>query len=69
VNRTYKLHIPRNYKLNNTIPIPLLVSFHGWSGNAIENEQDAEFISKLTLVNHVNIFKRFNKNYVLVNFK
>ena len=46
VNRTYKLHIPRAYNLSNTLPLPLVLSFPGWGGNAFENEQDAQLISK-----------------------
>ena len=46
VKRTYKLHIPQAYNLSNTLPLPLVLSFPGWGGNAFENEQDAQLISK-----------------------
>ena len=34
LQREYLLHVPTHYKRNNDIPVPLVLDYHGWTGNA-----------------------------------
>ncbi len=43
VTRTYRLHVPLNYNLNNEAPVPLLMDYHGWAGNAYWQERSSFF--------------------------
>jgi hypothetical protein len=43
VTRTYRLHVPLNYNLNNEAPVPLVMDYHGWAGNAYWQEKSSFF--------------------------
>ena len=34
VTREYALHLPAHYDMANTRPTPLVIDYHGWTGNA-----------------------------------
>ena len=34
VTREYALHLPAHYDMANTLPTPLVIDYHGWTGNA-----------------------------------
>jgi len=40
VYRNYRLHLPTHWPRENNIPLPLLLDFHGWTGNAMGHESD-----------------------------
>jgi len=43
VTRTYRLHVPQQYNLNNDVPLPLVLDYHGWGSTAIAHEKVAKF--------------------------
>ena len=34
VSRSYRLHVPKHWPLDNNQPLPLLLDFHGWTQHA-----------------------------------
>jgi len=40
VYRNYRLHLPMHWPRENDVPLPLLLDFHGWTGNAMGHESD-----------------------------
>ena len=34
VEREYNLHLPAHYDTSNTVPVPLVLDYHGWTGTA-----------------------------------
>jgi len=42
VNRNYRLHVPANY--NKDVAAPLVVDYHGWTGNSHSQERYSHFV-------------------------
>jgi len=40
VSRSYRLHVPKHWPLDNKRPLPLLLDFHGWTQHAAGHEKD-----------------------------
>lgn len=41
VTRAYILHLPANYDQSNNVAVPLLLDYHGWTDNAVEQMEIA----------------------------
>ena len=55
VVRTYRVHVPRPYNLNNEVAVPLVMDYHGYGSGAEWQEMDSNFIGTSTL-NSVSIY-------------
>ena len=42
-NRVYRLHLPTAYASSNDAPTPMVVDFHGWSGDSNSQERKSQF--------------------------
>ena len=43
VSRSYRLHLPLHFPLANSVPLPLVLDYHGWGGTARSQEKDSQF--------------------------
>ena len=48
VSRSYRLHVPKHWPLDNNQPLPLLLDFHGWTQHAGARKTQTKFETGIT---------------------
>ena len=48
MSRSYRLHVPKHWPIDNNQPLPLLLDFHGWTQHAGDGKTLTKFETGIT---------------------
>ena len=51
-----RLHLPAQYDTSNSVAVPLLLDFHGWTGTAHDQESASWTRDKIIVVSHSTFY-------------